>query len=439
MKRILFLALGALLVAAAPVASAQLKGSADQQKYVETAKLKAEVPKNAAKAATWMKVGDSYFKSYTDVTGGIQLGQDEMNVNFLIQAKPVATEQIALDGVQTLKVIYATVNLYYQGGVVAGIEPTDWAYPDGLLEAAKAYDKAREIDPKKEKDILLAFDQIENRLNQLGITWNLLGNQELSSKYFEQAFEVSAIAAVEKDFDALYNAGLTAWLGKDFERSRDIYLRSIAEGFENNGEVYAKLGEIFDVLGDQASRKSYLEEGFAKFPENQSILVSLINYADQAGEDPNYILSLLAKAKENDPGNASIYSVEGNLYAQMKRYDEAVAAFHESIAVDPNYLYAYYAEGKMWYDYAVEIQAQIDELPWNAPASQINKLDADLTGCLEKAIPAMELCFEKAEDVQYKVAAADVLRRCYFSLRNDHEGYEEKAAFYKTYVETNAE
>ena len=200
MKRILTLAMGILLVAA-PFASAQLKGSADQKKYVEAALLKSELPKFSVKAPTWIKLGESYFKSFTDATGGIQIGQDEMNVNFLIQAKPVSTEQIDLGGVPTLKVVYSTVNLYYQNGVVQGVEPTDWAYPEGLVQSAEAFAKALELDPKKEKDITIQFTQLNNRLNQLGITWNLLGDQTKSSKAFEDAYKVSTIGTIDTDFD----------------------------------------------------------------------------------------------------------------------------------------------------------------------------------------------------------------------------------------------
>ena len=437
MKRILTLALGVLLVAA-PFASAQLKGSADQKKYVEAAQIKSELPKYAVKAATWSKLGEAYFKSYTDVTGGIQIGQDEMNVNFLIQAKPVSTEMIDLGGVQTLKVIYSTVNLYYQNGVVQGVEPTDWAYPDALYQAGEAFKKALELDPKKEKDIVVQFTQLNNRLNQLGITWNLLGDQAKSSKAFEDAYKVSTLGPIDDDFDALYNAGMTAWLDKDYARSRDLYLTAIAAGFDNKGEVYAKLGDIFNSLEDQASRKQYLEEGFAKYPENQSILVGLINYADQADEDPNYVLKLLEQAKINDPNNASIYAVEGNMYAEMKQYDTAVERYHEAVAVDPNYVYAYYAEGSMWYNVAVDIQLASDALPPTA-WQEFDRLDKEKMEALAKCIEPLEKCFNGTEDINYKRAAAEILRRVYYSLSNTNADYEAKSEFYKNFVDENPE
>lgn len=438
MKKFILVASALLLTVS--FANAQLKSSADVKKYVEAAKANSENPKKAEKAATWLKLGDAYFKAFTDATGGVQIGQGEMDASLFMQAKPSSQEVVSINGQSLVKVVYSTVNLYYQNGAIAAIEPTDLAYPDALSLAAQAYAKALTLDPKKDKEVIEKINTVNSRLNQSAVSWNTLGNQSLSSADFEKAYEASILVdGIEPDTAALYNAGLTAWLAQDLGRAEELFKKSLEIGYAAEGEVYAKLGDIYVKTEQPEAEKAILEEGFAKFPESQNILICLINYADRANEDPNYILSLLAKAKENDPTNASIYSVEGNMFAEMKRFDEAVEAYHKSTEVDPNYLYAYYAEGKMWYDHAVDIQGEIDALPWNAPAAQISKLDAELTSCLEKAIPPMETCFEKAEDLQYKVACADVLRRCYFSLRNVHEGYEAKAATYKEYVDANNE
>ena len=434
-----FLLVASALLMMVPLANAQLKSSADQKKVVEAAKANAENPKKAEKAATWMKLGEAYIKAYNDVTGGLQLNQAQMEASLLIQAKPVSQEQVVLGGVPTEKIVYQTVNVYYQNGIIVALEPTDYAYPDGLVEAAKAFVKALSLDAKKDKDVRANIMKINNLLNQSGISWNTLGDNQRSSVDFERAYDVSvAIEGGDPDFDALYNSGLTAWMDKDYTRARDVYTKSVEAGYDAKGEIQAKLGDIYANLGDAAAQKKVLEDGFAKYPENQSILIGLINYADNAGEDPNYILTLLAKAKENDPTNASIYAVEGNILAEMKRFDEAVVAFDESVARDPNYLYAFYAKGKMWYDRGVEIQVEIDNLPLTAPQAQYEALCRDRDEALAKVIDPMEICFEKAVDVQYKVACADVLRRVYYQLGNSENDYDAKSQVYKKYVEENS-
>lgn len=434
-----FLLVASALLMMVPLANAQLKPSADQKKVVEAAKANANDPKKATKAATWMKLGDAYLKAFNDATGGLQCGQDEMSASLMIQAKPLSQEQVTLEGVPSVKIVYQTVNIYYQNSVIAAVEPTDYAYPDGLLQAAYAFAKALELDPKKEKDVNERMEKVVSLLNQSGGSWYTLGNNAQSSIEFERAYEASiAIPGREPDFDALYNSGLTALMMKDIERARDIYVKSMAAGYDAKGEIHAKLGDIYAALGDSAAQKQVLEEGFAKYPENQSILIGLINYAEGAGEDPNYVLLLLAKAKENDPNNASIYAVEGNILSEMKRYDEAVVAFDDAIAKDPNYLYGYYAKGKMWYDRGVDLQVEIDNLPLTAPQAQYEALCHDRDEALAKVIEPMEICFERATDVQYKVACADVLRRVYYQLGNSTNDYDARSAAYKQYVDENS-
>ncbi|MDT3366285.1 MAG: tetratricopeptide repeat protein [Bacteroidota bacterium] len=428
MKRILLVASALLMLV--PFANAQLKSSADVKKYVESAKAKADNPKNATKPAVWMKLGEAYYKAYTDATGDVQIGHDETNASLFLQAKPTSQEMVVLDGVQTVKNVYKTVNIYYQNGIVCAVEPTDLAYPDALDLAAEAYAKALTLDPKKEEDIRAALTRIADRLNYSGSSWYTLGNLYRSSVDFEKSYKVSKMIPGGKgDANALYNAGLTASMVGDYNRGAGLFQMVIDEKFDNTADAYARLADCYDHLGKAEEQKATLEAGFAQFPENENILLGLINLSMKEG-DPDYVLKLLAQAKEMDPANASLWYVEGNMYAKIKEYDKAVESYRKSVEIDPEYIFGYYAEGLMWATRYDELNDEVTNLPVTTPYATYKKYDAMMEEALIKAVDPLEAAFEKG-DKAFKDAIAPMLRTIYYKLSDSGENYMARYEFFE--------
>ncbi len=431
MKRILLVASALLMLV--PFANAQLKSSADVKKYVESAKAKADNPKNATKPAVWMKLGEAYYKAYTDATGDVQIGHDETNASLFLQAKPTSQEMVVLDGVQTVKNVYKTVNIYYQNGIVCAVEPTDLAYPDALDLAAEAYAKALTLDPKKEEDIRAALTRIADRLNYSGSSWYTLGNLYRSSVDFEKSYKVSKMIPGGKgDANALYNAGLTASMVGDYNRGAGLFQMVIDEKFDNTADAYARLADCYDHLGKAEEQKATLEAGFAQFPENENILLGLINLSMKEG-DPDYVLKLLAQAKEMDPANASLWYVEGNMYAKIKEYDKAVESYRKSVEIDPEYIFGYYAEGLMWATRYDELNDEVTNLPVTTPYATYKKYDAMMEEALIKAVDPLEAAFEKG-DKAFKDAIAPMLRTIYYKLSDSGENYKARYEFFEAYA-----
>ena len=429
MKKLLLVASALLMMV--PFAFAQLKSSADVKKYVESAKANAENPKKALKAATWMKLGEAYYKAYTDATGDVQLGYDETNATLFLQEKPSAQEVVDLAGVQTVKSVYKTVNIYYQNGIVCAIEPTDYAYPDALVLSSEAYLKALELDPKKRDDVVNALIRISDRLNYLGSTWYTLGDMARSSAEFENCYNVSAaIPGGEPNKDALYNAGLTATLVQDYARGADLFRRVVDAKYDNAADAYARLADCYEHLGRNEEQKAILEEGFSLYPENESILLGLINLSMKEG-DPDYVLKLIGQAKEMDPTNASLWYVEGNMYAQIKNYEKAVESYRKSVEIDPDYTFGYYAEGLMWATRYDELNTEVTNLPVTTPYAVYKQYDAQMEEALKNAVQPLESCFEKG-DKTFKDAVAPMLKMIYYKLGS---GYEDRYNFYEAYGE----
>ena len=199
-------------------------------------------------------------------------------------------------------------------------------------------------------------------------------------------------------------------------RAKDLFEKCYNLGYYyEGGEVFAKLADV-----DTLNTKKYLEEGFEKFPQSQSILIGLINYYLKANESTDRLFELLDKAKVNEPNNASLYYVEGNIRAQLGDLDKAVVAYEKCAEINPEYEYGYIGEGTMFYNKAIEVQTKAqEELDDAKYMALVKEFEADLKSCIAPFEKAFEIT--KAENV--KVGVAEYLKNAYYRFREESPEY----------------
>ena len=358
MKRI-FIALA--LLASVNLTYAQVK-PADAKKAVDSAEAASKDAKKAAKVATWLSLGQSYIKAYDAPAGNLWIGAGKQELALVMgNEKPKSSEQVTIQGQPMTKEVYADKNLYFNANnQLAIIEVTNQVVPDALAKALEAYRKAYEVDVKgaKTKDIREAIESIGQKYTNDAYNAYSFGELAEASRFFELAADAVAVKPVSKlDTSAVYNAGFTAWAAKDNDRAKTLFRKCYDAGYYyEGGEVFAKLAEV-----DTLNTKTYLEEGFQKFPQSQSILIGLINYYLKSNESTDRLFELLDKAKENEPNNASLYYVEGNIRAQLGDREKAVAAYEKCAEINPEYEFGFIGEGTMYYNLAIELQTKAQE------------------------------------------------------------------------------
>lgn len=426
MKKIL---VALAILASMQMADAQVKAVLDAKKAVESAEAAAQNPKKTLKADTWKKLGQAYVAAYDAPAGNVWVGMSKTEIPLIMGSeKPSSSEEVVVAGEQMVKDVYEGRNLYFRAnGQLAMIEVTQPAYPDALGKAYEAYTKAYSMDNKKmTKDVTAALESIAGKYTQEGYTMYQLGKMKEASIVFENAAKTSATAPLNKlDTNAVYNAGFTAWLEKDMARAKNFFEQCYKNGY------YAADGEIFSKLADVDSLKSkaYLEEGFEKFPQSQSILIGLINYYIKNNEDPQKLFALLDKAKANEPNNASLYYVEGNIHNQLKETDKAIAAYEKCAEIDPNYEYGYIGEGIMFYNNALELQTKAQE---ELDDNKYQALVADFEKQLKSCIEPFEKAYAISKDNSIKVSVAEYLKNAYYRFREQDSKYLDA---YKKYAE----
>ena len=439
MKRIL-IALAVLL--AVQVADAQVKSPEAAKKAVLAAEEASQNPKKNTKVATWLKLATSYMDAYEAPVGNVLVNSPRVQLQMMMgNEKPTAVEEVVVDGMPFKKEVYSNKNLYFDGtDVLRIVEVTVPVFEDPLAGALAAYAKAYEVDVKqsKTKDIVAGIQAIQQRYFNDGMNQYSLGDYKKAGELIVKAAAASETAPNSVvDTTALYNAGYIYWASKDFDTAKNLFEKCLANNYYyENGEVYAKLGDIYFNLGDKAKGVETLETGFVKFPQSQSILIGLINYYLESGENTDRLFELIGQAKQNEPNNVSLYYVEGNIHKQLGDFDKALAAYKECATVDPNYDFGYHGQGALLYDKAVELsekaQNELDDAKYQALVKEYEQVLLD-------AIEPFEKAFEVSQNDQVKLNAAEYLKNIYYRFSSVEDKYMEGYKKYNEYVKSNVQ
>lgn len=414
------------LIASVQIASAQSKTPAEAKKGVESAELATQNPKKAVKPATWIKLADAYVKAYDAPAGSVVAGTTKQELQFMMgNEKPISTEEVVVGGQPYTKEVYSNKDLYFNAnGQLVIIDVTQPVYEDALAKAVAAYKKAVEVDPalSKGKDICAGLELISSRYTNEAYNSYQFGDYAEASVLFEKAADAMETAPLSKmDTTAVYNAGFTAWISKDYSRAQKFFEKCLANNYYyEGGEVFAKLADVYTNLGQKDAARDVLEKGFTTYPQSQSILIGLINYYLESGQNTDRLFVLINEAKKNEPDNASLYYVEGNIYKELGQTENAVKAYYKCAEINPNYEFGYVGVGILYYNQAIELQQkaadEFDDKKYEAIVAEFNT-------ALKNAIEPFEKAFEVSKDNSIKVNIAEYLKNIYYRFSSDSQEY----------------
>lgn len=436
MKKILF---ALSLLASIQLGNAQVKALSAAQSAVQSAQENTLNPKKAEKPATWIKLGQAYMNAYNAPAGNVWIGASKQELALVMgDEKPSATEVAQVAGEAMEKEIYETKNLYFNSkGILVIVEITKQAVENPLGNALDAYKQAYSKDLKKSKtkEIADAIGMIAQEYVKEAYAKYSLGMLKESRDLFAAAAEASSTEpSAVVDSNSIYNAGFTSWSLGEYDKAQ-VYFEKCAEiGYlGEDGETYAKLGDVYNKLGKPAEAKKCLEDGFVKYPQSQSILIGLINYYVSSGEDSSRLFELIAKAQQNEPNNASLYYVEGNINEKLGNSDKAVEAYRKCAEINPNYEFGYIGEGILFYNKALKLQEKAQEELDDAKYMALNK---EFEAALKDCISPFEKAYNLSKDNEIRVSIAEYLKNAYFRFREESEAYKAGYEKYANIVST---
>ena len=162
----------------------------------------------------------------------------------------------------------------------------------------------------------------------------------------------------------------------------------------------------------------------AKFKEELKAMNPKYLSTDDVSEDyKKKELAILVEQAKNDPKNASLYYVEGNIRKQAGDKEKAVELYRQSVNANPDvpYDYGYIGEGILFYEEAMEFAEKAqNELDDNKYYALVKEYEASL----QKALPPFEQAYNVCKDPGLRVEIAKYLRDINYRFREQDPKYQ---------------
>ncbi|MFI5204265.1 MAG: hypothetical protein ACHQF2_07190 [Flavobacteriales bacterium] len=317
--------------------------------------------------------------------------------------------------------------LYYRGLIYLGIIAANSPLPDAKANPCTAESKPIGLDEKTVTDYstigftslkeamttvsdkddftgTIKFAMMTQRINAINC-----GNENYNNKSYDKAsdFYSTAIAVTEVtgqiDTMAYYNRGLcNERLGKNKEAAADFVV--CANAAYGGADIYRLVFEAYSALNEIETGRKYLSEGRKKYPKDQGLVFSEVNYFLAQGNNIEAERAI-NEALALDPTNPTLYFALGNTYDNLanprdkdgkelgkpKNFDElslkAEYAYKQDIEIKSDYYDALYNIGVLKYNEGAEYMNRIKDIPDNTQY-EAEKVKADEK--FKMALPYLE-------------------------------------------------
>ncbi|MGC9472085.1 MAG: tetratricopeptide repeat protein [Bacteroidales bacterium] len=284
---------------------------------------------------------------------------------------------------------------------------------DPLEIAYKSYQKAKELDEKGrvEKQIDLYYQSLLNDFLNQGIEAFNASDFDQAYKSFSYARKVGEEPIFQGGVDTsiIYNAGLAAYNGEMYEEAIDCFEEVGEMGYEQ-GTPYILIKNAYIAMNDSASALEALQTGFEMFPENEGLLIELINYYLMSGADDD-ALRYIDMAIERDPENSSYWHAQGVLFDKKQMLDKAVDSYKKAIELDDTNFNSFYNLGALYFNQGVNMANKALEIKDpDEYAAAVAKADEKF----RESLPWLEKAHEVNPD---DVSTMETLKMLYYRLK----------------------
>ena len=270
---------------------------------------------------------------------------------------------------------------------------------ENILELAfKNYKKAYELDTMGKLKNFMNLDAYElyNKLFTDGVSKFGENKYKEATQVWEYALESRNFTSLfnnETDTSIMYNIALAALNGQLYDKCID-YLKKVADLNYGGANVFVLMKNAYVEKGDTASALKALQDGFEKFPDDQAVIVELINYYLSSNQS-QAALEYLAIAKEQDPSNPTFYHAEGVLYDKMGNFEKSIESYNKAIEVNPDYFDSQYNLGVIHFNKAVVVYEEgvmsTDDRVYERKIKEANET-------FKIAVPYFEKCLEIVDE-----------------------------------------
>ncbi|MBN2814411.1 MAG: tetratricopeptide repeat protein, partial [Bacteroidales bacterium] len=329
-------------------------------------------PKKNTKAKTWTSRADLFVSIYNVHNDILAKDMDQTRAKiFMKEPKEVQTSEESGKKVEVF--VYERVDLKFVDGALESWTEKNKIHADPLPEAKKAVEEAVKLntDGKADADIQKSVVNLKMAYQNEGV--KNFEDEDFKSAHdnFVTVLNLNKVPQMNDRIDTLliYYAGRAALEYKDYTEASRLFEEAASHNLQDPYLYVFRKQSLFG-LGDTAKGVAVINEGFSKYPEDQAIMIELINYyleADKAEE----ALKLIQRAKAGDPENVSYSFTEGTLLDKMGKFEEAEASYKECIDRNPEYYAAHYNLGVLYYNRAVKVYEDASKITDDAEFEKV--------------------------------------------------------------------
>ncbi len=299
---------------------------------------------------------------------------------------------------------------YYRGGIYLDIQISPLKAvlaPDAINVSYEAYTKARTLDTKEEFK-----SEIAARMAAIGGEFFNQGIEEFKQEKFDAAtnlFEKAiSISKENHTIDTLANYGAALCLDKKAAVDK-AFIDAAIEKYQylvdlkmKEVSVYISLANLYKEKGNLDKASEVLAIGYSIFPGNSDLIITEANMYISTNNHKKAVSSLMV-AKEKEPKNVSVLYAIGVTYDLLKNdvnlsaeeraqyFDAAIAAYKETLDVDPEYFDAVFNLGAIYFNKGGDVINEANKLPISETV-KYDKMLADGNNFLNLALPYLEKC-----------------------------------------------
>jgi tetratricopeptide (TPR) repeat protein len=294
---------------------------------------------------------------------------------------------------------------------------------DPLFKAFDNYKKAYEMDEEEKfkGSIDAAMFNMHKYFINEGVNAFKKNKYDDAFSNFKYALKVAEMPVFENRIDTaiMFNAGIAAQNMKDWNKAAKYYDMAAKHGY-GGARTYVLLKNAYFQAGDTTQAVQALKEGFEKYPGNDNMIASLINYYLLNTDHPEDALKYIQEAQKQHPDNPQYYAAEGQIYDQMKQFEKAKDRYKKALELDPKLHMALYNLGVLYYNEGVDLVSKANKTKDDA---KYKKLRQQANEKFQKALPYMERALEiKPQDTN----VLSTLQTLYYRLRTQNEEYLKK-------------
>lgn len=257
----------------------------------------------------------------------------------------------------------------------------------------ESYNKTIELDGKDGQ----YAKQVPARLELL---YGVLLNQAVehhNNQVWDKAIENYELALKAKpgDTTALKYGAYAAINNKDYNKAIGFYDKMIASGQADEDTYKTKVQLLQETEASDEKVMAALAQGLKAHPNSVYLMQEELRYylKNDRGDEA---MAKLEKAIEQDPKNASLYAVLGNLQEKKNNLDGAYKSYQKAIEVDPKNFDAYYNLAVLEFNKGVNVSKKAEKMDYATYQKKGKAVEAEANKHFQASVPY----FEKALELQ---------------------------------------